>query len=72
MGVKFIYGDLLKIRDVDAIVHQVNCLCVKAQGLSKQIAEKFPWYIFTVTLLHQYFVFNLVAIPSRFHLLGGY
>lgn len=37
------YGDLLKILDVDAIVHQVNCLCVRAHGLSKQIVEKFPW-----------------------------
>lgn len=32
-GVKFIYGKLLKIRDVDANVHQVKCLCVKVQGL---------------------------------------
>lgn len=43
MGVKFLYGNLLEIKDVDAIIHQVNCLCTKAHGLSQQIAEKFPW-----------------------------
>ena len=43
MGIHFVFGDLLKLRDVDAIIHQVNCLCVKAHGLSKQIAEKYPW-----------------------------
>ena len=26
MGVCFVYGDLLKTKDVDAIVHQVNCV----------------------------------------------
>jgi O-acetyl-ADP-ribose deacetylase (regulator of RNase III) len=43
MRIHFVFGDLLKLRDVDAIIHQVNCLCVKAHGLSKQIAEKYPW-----------------------------
>ncbi|CAC5383160.1 unnamed protein product [Mytilus coruscus] len=43
MGVKFVFGDLLKLRDVDAIIHQVNCLCVKAHGLPKQIVDSFPW-----------------------------
>ena len=43
MGVKIVDGDLLKAKDVDVIVHQVNCLCIKAHGLSKQIAERFPW-----------------------------
>lgn len=43
MGVKFLYGNLLEIKTVDAIIHQVNCLCIKAHGLSQQIAEKFPW-----------------------------
>ena len=28
---------------VDAIVHQGNCLTVKAHGLSAQIAKKYPW-----------------------------
>ncbi|XP_071160719.1 uncharacterized protein [Mytilus edulis] len=43
MSLKFVFGDLLSIRDVDVIVHQVNCLCVKAHGLSKQISVKYPW-----------------------------
>jgi O-acetyl-ADP-ribose deacetylase (regulator of RNase III) len=43
MRINFVFGDLLKLRDVDVIIHQVNCLCVKAHGLSKQIAEKSPW-----------------------------
>ena len=43
MSVKFVYGDLLKTKDVNCIVHQVNCLCIKAHGLSQQIADKFPW-----------------------------
>lgn len=43
MSVKFVFGDLLRVKDVDAIVHQVNCLCVKPHGLSRQIAEKYPW-----------------------------
>lgn len=43
MGLKFFFGDLLSLRDVDAIVHQVNCLCIKSHGLSKQLAEKYPW-----------------------------
>ena len=36
-------GDLSEWRGVDAIVHQCNCLAVKAHGLSAQIARKFPW-----------------------------
>ena len=28
---------------MDAIIHQVNCLCVKPHGLSKHIADKYPW-----------------------------
>lgn len=43
MSVKFVFGNLLSIRDVDIIVHQVNCLCVKAHGLSQKIALKYPW-----------------------------
>ncbi|CAC5368625.1 unnamed protein product [Mytilus coruscus] len=43
MSLKFVFGDLLTIGDVDIIVHQVNCLCVKAHGLSKTIAIKYPW-----------------------------
>lgn len=43
MGIKLVFGNLLKTKDVDAIVHQVNCLCIRAHGLSEQIAEHFPW-----------------------------
>ena len=43
MVVRFVYGDLLKTMEVDVIVHQVNCLCIRAHGLSKQIANVFPW-----------------------------
>ena len=42
---------MLESKDVDVIIHQVNCLCIKAHGLSQKIAEKFPWgdiYIETV------------------------
>ena len=38
----FCFLDLLKLREVDVIIHQVNCLCVKPHGLSKQI-KKYPW-----------------------------
>ena len=43
MGVKLVYGNLLKTKDVDVIVHHVNCLSIRAHGLSEQIAEHFPW-----------------------------
>lgn len=43
MGVKFVYGDLLKTKDVDVVIHQVNCFCIRSHGLSRQIAEKYPW-----------------------------
>ncbi|CAC5368677.1 unnamed protein product [Mytilus coruscus] len=43
MSVKFVFDDLLTIRDVDVIILQVNCLCTNAQGLSKAIATKYPW-----------------------------
>jgi O-acetyl-ADP-ribose deacetylase (regulator of RNase III) len=42
-GVTFLKGDVVEIKNVDAIVHQCNCLTVKSHGLSKQIARKFPW-----------------------------
>jgi len=35
MGTHFMYGDLLKTEDVDAIVHQVNCLCKDDEQLQK-------------------------------------
>ena len=41
--VKIIEGDLLKLREFDAIAHQVNCLTVKPHGFSKQVADKYPW-----------------------------
>ena len=37
------HGDITKINDVDAICHQVNCLTVKAHGLSSKIAFTYPW-----------------------------
>lgn len=43
MGVSFVHGDLLETKGVDEIIHQVNCLCTEAHGLSKQITLKFPW-----------------------------
>ena len=36
-------GDLTEWQGVDDIVHQCNCLTVKAHGLSAQIARKYPW-----------------------------
>ena len=42
-GVEIRRGDLTEWRGVDAIVHQGNCLTVKAHGLSAQIAKKYPW-----------------------------
>ena len=36
-------GDILYINGVDAICHQVNCLTVKAHGLSANIAMRYPW-----------------------------
>ena len=43
MSIRFQYGDLLTIDNVDVICHQVNCLTTKAHGLSKLIADKLPW-----------------------------
>ena len=42
-GVEVRSGDLTEWKGVDAIVHQCNCLTVKAHGLSAQIANKYPW-----------------------------
>ena len=39
----FCFLDLLKLRKVDVIIHQVNCLCVKPHGLSRKITGKYPW-----------------------------
>ena len=36
-------GDITNWTETDAIVHQCNCLTVKAHGLSAQIAKKYPW-----------------------------
>ncbi|XP_062602392.1 uncharacterized protein LOC134264107 [Saccostrea cucullata] len=41
MSLQEIQGDLLHC-EVEAIVHQCNCLTVKAHGLSQSLAEKFP------------------------------
>ena len=35
--------DLTEWQVMDAIVHQCNCLAVKAHGLSAQIDRKYPW-----------------------------
>ena len=43
MYVSYRYGCILQIKDVDAIVHQCNCLTVKSHGLSQKISECFPW-----------------------------
>ena len=42
-GVENRAGDLTEWTEADAIVHQCNCLTVKALGLSAQIAKKYPW-----------------------------
>ena len=49
-GVDIRAGDLTEWQGVDAIVHQCNCLAVKAHGLSVQIARKYPGPMFTVTV----------------------
>ena len=36
-------GDITTIKNVDAICHQVNCLTIKAHGLSSNIALAYPW-----------------------------
>ena len=43
MSYRFVYGDLLSIRDVDAICHQVNCLTIIPHGLSLELALTYPW-----------------------------
>ena len=43
MSVSYHYGCILQIKDVDAIVHQCNCLTVKSHGLSQKISKCFPW-----------------------------
>lgn len=42
MALKYIEGDLLEV-EADFIVHQINCLSVKAHGLAESIAKKYPW-----------------------------
>ena len=39
-GVSFVDGDIADIRNVHAIVHQVNCLTIKSHGLSAILAKK--------------------------------
>lgn len=43
MSLKFIKGDLVNERNVDAIGHIVNCLTVRSHGLSHEVGTKFPW-----------------------------
>ena len=42
-GVENRAGDLTEWTEADAIVHQCNCLTVKAHRRSAQIAKKYPW-----------------------------
>jgi hypothetical protein len=43
MSYRYVYGDILSTKDVDAIAHEVNCLTIKPHGLSLKVAEKYPW-----------------------------
>ena len=43
MSYRFVYGDLLSIRDVDTICHQVKCLTIIPHGLSLKLALTYPW-----------------------------
>ena len=43
MTFRYVSGNLLEMTHVDAICHQVNCLTVKSHGLSRLLAEKYPW-----------------------------
>ena len=43
MSVRFRYGNLLTINDVDVICHQVNCLTVRPHGLSLTLSQTYPW-----------------------------
>ena len=43
VGLIFIDGDITRIKRVDTICHQVNCLTVKAHGLSSVITKTYPW-----------------------------
>ena len=64
MSYRYVYGDLLSRTDVDAICHQVNCLTVKAHGLSLKLAKKYPWaniYKFRKAVLNR----NLASVDSR-------
>ena len=64
MTYRQVYGNLLQITNVDAICHQVNCLTVKSHGLSRQIAEKYPWadiYSFRTPLGRR----NLATVETR-------
>ena len=64
MTFRYVYGDLLEMTHVDAICHQVNCLTVKSHGLSRLIAEKYPWadiYSFRTQLGRR----NLATLDTR-------
>ena len=47
MWVKFISGDILNMNNVDAIIHQVNCLCITPYGLSEQLSHHCSWSLST-------------------------
>lgn len=65
MGVKFEYGNLLEMKHVDAIIHQVNCLCTEAHGLSRQISIKFPWGDIYATRRSEGSNKNLAVVEDR-------
>ena len=43
MTLHIVNGDLLQLNNVDYIVHQTNCLCVRSHGLSQALAQTYPW-----------------------------
>lgn len=47
-GVTYVVSDITKLKEVDAICHQVNCLTVKPHGLSEVTAKNFHGSTFIV------------------------
>ena len=43
MPLHIINGDILQLKNIQYIVHQTNCLCVRSHGLSESIAQVYPW-----------------------------
>lgn len=60
-------GDLLE-SSCDIIVQQINCICVKPKGLSKAIADKYPYanfYSKRRATIGKKFIKNLAVIEDR-------